>query len=270
MAVLNLMQEVAEESINPRFRALADGEIHEKSPGDLVTVADREAEETLTRVLQQAYPDAVILGEEAYSADPAIREGFLAADHGFTVDPVDGTKNFVNGSPDHAVMIGEVRSGATGRGEVTRAWIWQPQHRAAYVAERGAGTWRIDEHGRTRLHLPAPAEDASQWRGVTSRWNWVGRGLGELAPLELTWISCGIDYPRLIEGAATYAIYRRVSAWDHVPGSLLVDEAGGASGNFAGADFTPDLSDDLIVAAGSRVLATVRAAIADDSERTSA
>ena len=61
MAVLNLMQEVAEESINPRFRALAAGEIHEKNPGDLVTVADREAEETLTRVLQQAYPDAVIL-----------------------------------------------------------------------------------------------------------------------------------------------------------------------------------------------------------------
>ena len=59
---------------------------------------------------------------------------FLAADHAFTVDPVDGTKNFVNGSKDHAVMVAEVRGG-----EVVRGWIWQPQHETAYVAERGAG-----------------------------------------------------------------------------------------------------------------------------------
>ena len=65
---------------------------------------------------------------------------FHAADHAFTVDPVDGTKNFVKGSPDHAVMVAEVRGG-----ESVRAWIWQPQHERAYVAERGAGAWRNGE-----------------------------------------------------------------------------------------------------------------------------
>ena len=42
--VLSLLKDVAEQVINPRFRALADGEIHEKRPGDLVNDADREAE----------------------------------------------------------------------------------------------------------------------------------------------------------------------------------------------------------------------------------
>ncbi|MCW2739107.1 inositol monophosphatase family protein, partial [Nocardioides sp.] len=133
-AVMELMQSVAAEVITPRFRSLSQSQIHEKKPGDLVTVADREAEALLTRALQDAYPEAVILGEEHYAESPSLMGKFRAAGHGFTVDPVDGTKNFVNGSKDHAVMIAEVLDGVTVRG-----WIWQPEHGQAWVAERGGG-----------------------------------------------------------------------------------------------------------------------------------
>ena len=134
-AVLDLLREVAAEVITPRFRSLADGEVMEKNPGDLVTVADHEAEVLITDRLMAAYPDAVVLGEEAYAADHTLMERYLAAEHAFTVDPVDGTKNFVHGSPDHAVMVAETLGGETVRG-----WIWQPEHDVAVVAERGAGT----------------------------------------------------------------------------------------------------------------------------------
>jgi fructose-1,6-bisphosphatase/inositol monophosphatase family enzyme len=133
-AVLRLLQSVADEVVNPRFRSLSSGEIDEKGPGDLVTAADREAEQLITTALRGAYPDAVILGEETYAGRPALMQEFWTADHAFTVDPVDGTKNFVHGSRDHAMMIGEVKGG-----ESVRGWIWQPQHRTAYVAELGAG-----------------------------------------------------------------------------------------------------------------------------------
>ena len=104
-AVLALIQEVAAEVIDPRFRSLTDGQVTEKKPGDLVTVADREAEVLITRALLAAHPDAVVLGEEASHADPSLLQRYSAAPHSFTVDPVDGTKNFVHGSPDHAVMV---------------------------------------------------------------------------------------------------------------------------------------------------------------------
>ena len=55
-AVLALLQDVAAEVINPRFRALAAGEIHEKKPGDLVTDADREAEVLITAALVARLP----------------------------------------------------------------------------------------------------------------------------------------------------------------------------------------------------------------------
>ena len=234
-AVLAMLREVAEEVIDPRFRSLDDEQIDEKNPGDLVTVADHEAEELITARLVSAYPQAVILGEEAYAADPSLMRAFWEADHAFTVDPVDGTKNFVHGSPDHAVMVADVR-----HGETVRAWIWQPQHRTAYVAERGGGTWRDGE----RITRP-PVGPSEGWRGVTSRRGWIGRRLGDLPPLELTWVSCGIDYPHLVEGDADYVLYGRANPWDHAPGGLLLTEAGGFLGTVDGTPYRPGDDHDV-------------------------
>lgn len=247
--MLTLMQEVAAEVIDPRFRALAEEEVSSKAhPRDLVTVADREAEVLLTRALRAAYPHAMVLGEEASSADPDLLTAFRAAsaEHAFTVDPVDGTRNFVAGSPDHAVMVGEVRAGQT-----VRSWIWQPQHGVAYVAERGAGAWRDDE----RLPPLQVGPDPAGWRVRASDPGRVGQPLGATPPMELTWISCGIDYPRLAEGACDALVYRGTRPWDHVPGSLLLAEVGGEVGDTGGHRYSPGREHrDLIAAASPTVL----------------
>ncbi|WP_343036545.1 inositol monophosphatase family protein [Flexivirga aerilata] len=249
--VLTLLQEVAADVITPRFRSLADGEVMEKNPGDLVTVADREAEIEITRRLRDAYPDALIVGEEAVAADRAILEAAADADHWFTVDPVDGTRNFVHGSPDHAVMVAELRGP-----QVVRSWIWQPEHELAYVAERGAGAWRGDER------LSAAPRDAAAARGRTSRRSLVGARLGDLPPLELTWVSCGIDYPKLAENACEYLLYGNAMPWDHAPGSLLVAEAGGVTTYPSGQLYDPtSVSGPLISAGDPDVSARVRDAL---------
>jgi fructose-1,6-bisphosphatase/inositol monophosphatase family enzyme len=148
------------------------------------------------------------------------------------------------------MMVGEVKGG-----ESVRGWIWQPQHEKAYVAELGAGAWC---NGRRVLRPPTPPRP--EWRGVTSRRKLLGRALAEdLRPLELTWVSCGIDYPHLAEGDADYVVYGRANPWDHVPGGLVLTEAGGFLGTFAGGPYRP--TDDHerdgaaprgIVAAGDR------------------
>lgn len=252
-AVLTLLRDVAEEVINPRFRGLADSDVSEKNPGDLVTVADREAEVLITKALGAAYPGAVVLGEEAYAEDPALLDRYRAAEHAFTVDPVDGTRNFVKGSPDHAVMVAEVRSG-----ETVRAWIWQPQHELAYVAERGAGAWRNGE----RLVRPPLGE---RMRGVTARRSWIGRALGTLSKLELTWVCCGVDYPKLVEGDADYGVYRYANPWDHAPGGLLLAEAGGFLGTFDGSPYGPQAEEPAgLVAAADRATYDLVQGLLDD------
>ncbi len=239
--VLALLRDVAEEFVNPRFRSLAADEVIQKRPGDLVTVADREAEVRITAVLRGAYPDALVLGEEASVEDPGLVDRFRVAEHAFTVDPIDGTKNFVHGSPDHALMVAELRAG-----EVVRSWIWQPQHERAYVAERGAGAWC---DGVRLERPPVPADP----RGVTSRRSWLGRSLGSLPAMELTWVCCGVDYPQLVAGAADYALYSGAKPWDHAPGSLLLTEAGGFVGSFDGSSYRPQTAPEYgLVAAADR------------------
>ncbi len=245
--VLTLLKDVADEVINPRFRSLGADEIHEKNPGDLVTAADHEAEVLITAALLDAYPGSVVLGEEAHAHDPSLLARFSAAEHAFTVDPVDGTKNFVHGSKDHAVMVAELH-----HGEVTRSWIWHPQHQTSYVAERGAGAYRTTTGGTPeRLSRAAAAAAPGEWRAVTSRRSWVGRGLTGLRPLELTWVCCGVDYPRLVEGRADLVLYGHANAWDHAPGALLLSESGGHHGTLEGAAYDPrsPLRPGLIAAA---------------------
>ncbi len=242
-AVLTLIQEVAAEFINPRFQSLAAEQVIEKGPGDLVTVADREAEVSITHALRSAYPEAVILGEEASGADASIVDRYRAADHAFTIDPIDGTKNFVHGSPDHAVMVAELRGG-----QCVRSWIWQPQHRRAYVAEKGAGMWR--DGGR--LDRAGVSANPGALRAVTSMRPWLGAKLGDIPPLELTWVCCGVDYPRLIEGAADIILYGGTFPWDHAPGTLMVTEAGGYVGTFEGTAYDPREQPRGILVCGDR------------------
>ena len=257
-AVLELMQDVAARVITPRFRALSAEQVSEKNPGDLVTVADREAEVELTAALEAAHPGAVVLGEEAYAEDASVMARFGAAEHAFTVDPVDGTKNFVHGSPDHAVMIAELRAGV-----VVRAWIWQPQHDDAYVAERGAGAW----HNGVRLRRPSPGTEPAGWRGVTSRRPWLGREVAGMAPLALTWVCCGVDYPHLVAGDADVVLYGNALPWDHAPGSLLLAESGGHAALADGSPYDPTRphrakdGGPLVCAADRTVHAAVGAAI---------
>ncbi|MCA1783214.1 MAG: inositol monophosphatase [Dermatophilaceae bacterium] len=252
--VLTLLQDVAAELITPRFRALAKHHISEKTPGSLVTIADHEAEVAITQALTAAYPEAVVLGEEAYEADPSVMDRYSQAEHAFTVDPVDGTRNFVHGSPDHAVMVAETRGA-----EIIRAWIWQPEHRLAWVAERGSGTWCNGERVQTQ-----PVQDGAVANGATSLRSLRKRGLGGL-PLHASWFCCGVDYPRLIEGKVDFLLYKHSYPWDHAPGALLVAEAGGRVGQFDGADYDPrSTRPGIVVASDPATFDTVTGLLPSD------
>ncbi len=223
--VLALLRQVGEECVTPRFGALGAGDVGRKQLHAPVTVADREAEQRLTEELSGAHPGAVVVGEEAVAADPSLVRRAEVAEHAFVVDPVDGTRQFVRGSPDHAMMLAELR-----RGEVVRSWIWQPQHGRGYVAELGAGAWC----GERRLTGP-------------------DRGSVRLRSLRFTGTCCGVDYPRLAEGAADVAAYWSPRLWDHAPGSLLLAETGGVTGGLGGRPWSPaDRRPRLLLAATDR------------------
>ncbi|WP_394277094.1 inositol monophosphatase family protein [Luteococcus sp.] len=242
--VLELIQQVAAEVITPRFRALADEQVEQKHPGDYVTIADREAEVVLTRELLRMFPDARVVGEEACFADPRLEFSLGGAGRAFTVDPVDGTRNFVKGSPDHAVMVAELVDGST-----QRAWIWQPEHQKAYVAELGAG---VELNGEPLVRR-APERPALGATSKAARHGFDAEGA--LAPVvESAWC-CGIDYPNLLTGGLDYLVYKNVHPWDHLPGALMATQLGGEVRNFAAQPYTATWHGPGLVAAATPELA---------------
>ena len=131
-AVEALMRDVAETIVLPRYRTLAAYEIEEKSPGDLVTVADRESELALNAGLARILPDARMVGEEGCAANPALMEG-LDKGIAWIIDPIDGTGNFAAGRPHFALMVALFAEGETQAG-----WMNAPEPSSG-ICERGHG-----------------------------------------------------------------------------------------------------------------------------------
>ncbi|WP_354645115.1 inositol monophosphatase family protein [Kitasatospora camelliae] len=246
--VAEILAEASAEAVEPRFRALASGEVMEKAPGEVVTVADREAERIIARRLRELLPVPVV-GEEAVSADPSLARALHSEPAVWLVDPVDGTSNFVAGRPEFAVMASLVRSGRT-----VAAWIWQPVTGTAYSAELGSGAWR---DGRRLVRAPGPASPA-EWRGsVKSRFldpaehhrlSTNARAFGTVTP---GLRSAGMEYPLIAGGEQEFILYWRTLPWDHAPGSLLVTECGGVSARLDGSPYRPEApgcEDGLLVA----------------------
>jgi len=78
--------------------------IESKGDGSPVTVADREAEAVMRRMIIETYPDHGIIGEEAGRYQPD-------ADYQWVLDPIDGTVNFIAGSFLFGTLIALMRDG---------------------------------------------------------------------------------------------------------------------------------------------------------------
>lgn len=96
-----------------------------------VTAADREANDLIVRHLATEFPADGILAEE--SADTERR---LEKDRVWLIDPMDGTKNFIQRDGDFAVQIGLAVNG-----ESVAGVVYQPVRDVLYRAARGSGSW---------------------------------------------------------------------------------------------------------------------------------
>ncbi|MBS7671281.1 inositol monophosphatase family protein [Croceicoccus gelatinilyticus] len=220
--VYALMREVAESVVMPRYQALASHEIIEKKPGDLVTIADRESEERLSEGLARIMPEAAIVGEEACHADPTLIER-LGDSLCWIIDPIDGTKNFAAGKPPFGLMIALAENGETEAG-----WIYDPIEQRLCHATLGEGAYIDGQRvmARTTGEDPPIAAISLLFMDDLQREHMKQ----SIAPYyQLADIPyCAADqYPRLALGVNDLSIFERTLAWDHAPGALWLNEAGG-------------------------------------------
>lgn len=223
--VAALIAEIAEEEILSRFGALGAGDIATKAtPTDFVTIADREAERRLQKALTGIRPGAGFIGEEVAAANPGLVLRLEAESGAFwIVDPLDGTRNFVQGRREFGTIVALVENG-----EIRQGWIYAIPERSALTASHGDGvSWRgerlkpVAKEGDDRLtgyrafgSLGGPWKDS-----LPSR-------MREIADTEPAACSA-YAYIRLARGEKDFALYSRVHPWDHAAGALALREVGG-------------------------------------------
>ncbi|MCW3473805.1 inositol monophosphatase family protein [Limobrevibacterium gyesilva] len=241
--VAGLLRDAAQAEIMPRFRRLAAADVRTKSgPLDLVTEADEAAERVITAGLQDVFPGCVVVGEEAASADPSLLDTLGSADLAFVVDPVDGTANYAAGLPLFATM-----AAAIVRGEVVGAIIHDPVGNDTAFAVRGEGAWTEQPDGRRSDLRVAAAVPVAEMSGAAS-WRFlpeverlaVNRNLPRVAA-SFVYRCAAHEYRMLAGGHCHYLLYGRLMPWDHAPGWLLHQEAGGFSAQFDGTPYRPTI-----------------------------
>ncbi|MEU9191744.1 inositol monophosphatase family protein [Streptomyces hundungensis] len=234
-AVQEAVRKAAAAEIMPRFRQLAAHEIVEKNgPHDLVTVADRLAEEHLTASLTAILPGSVVVGEESVHADPAVYDALRGDAPVWIVDPVDGTRQFVRGEAGFCTLVALAH-----RGELLASWTYAPVLDEMAVAIRGGGATL---NGRA-LHAGSPEPGAvldvatSHPDYTTPEQKRALLGLRTEGVRPRPCGSAGLEYLAVARGELDGIAFSWEYAWDHAAGLLLVAEAGGAHTTVAGEPF---------------------------------
>jgi fructose-1,6-bisphosphatase/inositol monophosphatase family enzyme len=229
------VRKAAAAEITPRWRQLAAHEIVEKSgPHDLVTIADRSAEEHLTVSLTALLPGSVVVGEEAVHAEPSVYDAMHGDAPVWIVDPVDGTRQFVHGEPGFCTLVALAL-----HGELLASWTYAPVLEEMAVAVRGGGARLNGEP--IRAGSPAPGADL---RIAMSHPDYTTPDQkSALLGLDVPGVharpcgSAGLEYLAVARGELDAVAFSWELAWDHAAGLLLVEEAGGAHLTIAGEPF---------------------------------
>ncbi|MCL1839348.1 MAG: inositol monophosphatase [Propionibacteriaceae bacterium] len=236
--VSQILFDVSDRVIMSRYGKLGSNEIEEKSPGDPVTVADREAEAEIGEALSSYAAEDLVVGEESVYADARIMDALPTAEHAWVLDPIDGTSNFTKGLPDFAVMLAELRYGVT-----VRSWIYQPVYQKLYVGEVGAG---VELNG---VPLKRKVSDRTVPAGAIYIRVQDEEQLG--IQVRRSWGSAGIDYPKLLEAEIDFLSYRSMFPWDHLPAGLMINELGGKIASEEGIPYAAGVVGRRVISAMS-------------------
>ncbi len=222
----------AGDGLERHFATLSQLEVRSKSgPADMVSIADEEAEATTRAILARAQPSYGFLGEEGGTI------GGSDASRMWIVDPLDGTTNFLFGSPLWGVNVALAQDG-----EVIAGVTYIPVVNELYVAEKGKGAWLNGQ----RIYVSTRASLIESVLGCGIPFAGkpdhpiYAREMALLTP-EVAGIrrtgAAAVDMAWTAAGRWDAYWERCTSAWDMAPGVILVSEAGGRASQVDGSRF---------------------------------
>ncbi len=224
----NLAGDFIATAFNQRDRVIA----RKKDLNDYVTNVDKQAEELIIDSIKSAYPDHSFLGEES-----GLKEG-KDKETVWVIDPLDGTRNFIDGNPHFSISIAVKHKGKT-----LAAVVFDPMRDEMFSASNGNGA----QLNQTRIRVAdeKKLENSILATGFPFRakenTDTYLKYFSTLLPLCSDMRRAGsaaLDLAYLAAGRVNAFWEFGLSDWDTAAGALIVKEAGGLVGDVKGNPFT--------------------------------
>ena len=203
-----------------------DFDVSLKSDNSPVTGADKASSNIINEGLKKLFPEIPIIDEETVIPDYEIRKDW---DSFFLVDPLDGTKEFINKNGEFCINIGLIKGNSPLKG-----WIYRPITGKGWFASRGNGIIEFTNTGHSQK-IKVETGNTEKIKIAISRSfskpreQEIIKTIEKKYPVEVINVGSAIKQVALATGH--YDMYLKAgycSEWDTAPGHLLVEESGGA------------------------------------------
>lgn len=203
---------------------------HKFNQFDLVTNADKLAEEKILSVIKGHFPDHGFLGEESGASNST-------SEYVWVIDPIDGTTNYAHNFPHFAVSIGLLYQGRIFLGVVFDAFknemFWAAEGTGSFLNADSINVSRIDTINKSLLATGFPVNrDCILEENLRYFTKFLYEAQAVRRPgsasLDMCYIACG-----RLDGFWEL----NLSPWDITAGACIIREAGGKVSNFATDEF---------------------------------
>lgn len=232
-----LVVQAAREELMSRFERVV---AREKSDGSVITEADLQMQERLSRALGQHWPAYGFLGEEMSESE---QQACLQADvEGvWVLDPLDGTANFAAGIPFFGVSLALICAG-----RVVAGVVHDPVRSETFSALLGQGGWLNGQPLQVPETVPA-LSGAMAMVDLKRLPAGLIKRLAEQPPYrsQRSFGSVALDWCWLAAGRVQVYLHGGQKLWDYAAGSLVLAEAGGIGGIYEDLQCTPNETPSL-------------------------
>lgn len=247
-------------------------DVHAEDRTDYATRVDLEAQDAVKAVVARRFPGETVVGEEDRDLYGSV-ESLIQSGCWFT-DPLDGTADYVHGSPSFSAIVSYVRDGRP-----QACAVYFPALDELYSAAAGAGATLNGEPARvSRVSQLSGAVLATAFRGsdperVANLTRRIAKVLPHIEALRMPGapsvmacaVACGrYDVFTMMGQALESPPHGRPffgQPWETAAFVLLVDEAGGAVAGLRGGP--PDILGYNVFAASSRLIDQLSAVMAE-------
>ena len=247
--IKEILFNISKNIIIPSFGNLTKQQISYKNGLGIVTDIDIAVEQDLSNKLSKLIKNSSFIGEEIYSKNPSILKYYMSDEYCWTVDPIDGTNNFVKSNERFAVMVA-----LTKKKKIIQSFIYKPMTNDFMYADH-TGTFFDDK--KITLKKKPLIENAI---GSISTKYWddsiklkilsIKNIIGEIN----SYGSIGCEYFDMALGIRDFALLSRLYPWDHIPGVYIVRKSGGFDCHFDKIEYKFYENSNNLIVSNSEVL----------------